>query len=164
MLSFLAELKGPIVNGLLLGGLYGIIGIGMSMIFGIVRLVNLAHGDLVILASYLSLVTMAFFHVSPLITLVLVIPVMCLHWIRHPVLPSQPGFREGDESSPSGRFWSLHHFTKSPIIDLYAGCSGTTHLHLRPNHSSRRVLEPPGGLSSGFHRFNHYDRSVESVF
>ena len=55
MLSFLVELKGPIVNGLLLGGLYGIIGIGMSMIFGIVRMVNLAHGDLVILASYLSL-------------------------------------------------------------------------------------------------------------
>ena len=78
MLSFLAELKGPIVNGLLLGGLYGIIGIGMSMIFGIVRMVNLAHGDLVILASYLSLVTMLYFHVSPLMTLVLVIPAMCV--------------------------------------------------------------------------------------
>jgi branched-chain amino acid transport system permease protein len=78
MLSFLAELKGPIVNGLLLGGLYGIIGIGMSMIFGIVRMVNLAHGDLVILASYLSLVTMVYFHISPLLTLILVIPVMCL--------------------------------------------------------------------------------------
>jgi len=78
MLSFLAELKGPIVNGLLLGGLYGIIGIGMSMIFGIVRMVNLAHGDLVILASYLGLVTMVYFHISPLITLILVIPVMCL--------------------------------------------------------------------------------------
>ena len=78
MLSFFVELKGPIVNGLLLGGLYGIIGIGMSMIFGIVRMVNLAHGDLVILASYLSLVTMVYFHISPLITLILVIPVMCL--------------------------------------------------------------------------------------
>jgi len=78
MLSFLVELKGPIVNGLLLGGLYGIIGIGMSMIFGIVRMVNLAHGDLVILASYLSLVTMVYFHTSPLLTLILVIPAMCI--------------------------------------------------------------------------------------
>src|SRR4030067_2355229 len=78
MFSILNELKAPIINGLLLGGLYGVIGIGMSMIFGIVRMVNLAHGDLVILASYLSLVTMAFFHVSPLITLILVIPAMCL--------------------------------------------------------------------------------------
>jgi branched-chain amino acid transport system permease protein len=78
MLSFLNELKVPITNGLLLGGLYGIIGIGMSMIFGIVRLVNLAHGDLVILASYLGLVTMTFFPVNPLLTLIIVIPVMCI--------------------------------------------------------------------------------------
>jgi len=76
MLSFLNGLKVPITNGLLLGGLYGIIGIGMSMIFGIVRLVNLAHGDLIILASYLGLVTMTFFPVNPLLTLIIVIPVM----------------------------------------------------------------------------------------
>ena len=78
MLDYLQDLKGPIMNGLLLGGLYGIIGIGMSMIFGIVRLVNLAHGDLVILASYLSLVVMGFFKVDPLLSLVIVIPVMFL--------------------------------------------------------------------------------------
>ena len=78
MLSVLTDLKGPIMNGLLLGGLYGIVGIGMSMIFGIVRVVNLAHGDLVILASYLSFVTMTMFKVSPLLTLVLVIPAMFL--------------------------------------------------------------------------------------
>jgi branched-chain amino acid transport system permease protein len=78
MLSFLSELKVPITNGLLLGGLYGIIGIGMSMIFGIVRLVNLAHGDLIILASYLSLVAMTFFPVNPLFTLIIVIPAMCI--------------------------------------------------------------------------------------
>jgi branched-chain amino acid transport system permease protein len=78
MLSFLTDLKGPIMNGLLLGGLYGIVGIGMSMIFGIVRVVNLAHGDLVILGSYLSLVTLSIFNVSPLLTLILVIPAMFL--------------------------------------------------------------------------------------
>jgi branched-chain amino acid transport system permease protein len=78
MFSVLAGLKNPIMNGLLLGGLYGIVGIGMSMIFGIVRVVNLAHGDLVILASYLSFVTLSIFKVSPLLTLVLVIPAMFL--------------------------------------------------------------------------------------
>ena len=66
------------MNGLLLGGLYGIVGIGMSMIFGIVRVVNLAHGDLVILAAYLSFVTLSIFNVSPLLTLALVIPAMFL--------------------------------------------------------------------------------------
>ena len=78
MLSFLSDLKGPIMNGLLLGGLYGIVGIGMSMIFGIVRVVNLAHGDLIILASYLSFVTVSMLNVSPLLTLILVIPAMFL--------------------------------------------------------------------------------------
>ena len=78
MFSALTDLKGPIMNGLLLGGLYGIVGIGMSMIFGIVRVVNLAHGDLVILAAYLSFVTLSIFKVSPLLTLALVIPAMFL--------------------------------------------------------------------------------------
>ncbi|HME43194.1 MAG TPA: branched-chain amino acid ABC transporter permease [Syntrophorhabdales bacterium] len=78
MLAMLAGLKNPIMNGLLLGGLYGIVGIGMSMIFGIVRVVNLAHGDLVILAAYLSFVTLSIFKVSPLLSLVLVIPAMFL--------------------------------------------------------------------------------------
>ena len=44
-----------LVQGVLLGGLYAIIGIGMSMVFGIMRLTNLAHGDLMILSSYLAL-------------------------------------------------------------------------------------------------------------
>ena len=44
-----------LVQGILLGGLYAIIGIGMSMVFGIMRLTNLAHGDLMILSAYLAL-------------------------------------------------------------------------------------------------------------
>ena len=41
-----------ILNGILLGGLYAIIGIGMSMVFGIMGLTNLAHGDLIILSTF----------------------------------------------------------------------------------------------------------------
>jgi branched-chain amino acid transport system permease protein len=78
MFSVVLDLKGPIMNGLLLGGLYGIVGIGMSMIFGIVRMVNLAHGDYVILASYLSLVAITLVPVNPLFTLIAVIPAMFL--------------------------------------------------------------------------------------
>lgn len=70
------DLLQPIVNGILLGGLYAIIGIGLSMIFGIVKLVNLAHGDLMILASYLSLVFMGLLGVNPFITFVIAVPAM----------------------------------------------------------------------------------------
>lgn len=66
----------PIVSGILLGGLYAIIGIGLSMIFGIMRQVNLAHGELMILSSYLSLVCLQLIGLHPLLTLFLVLPAM----------------------------------------------------------------------------------------
>ncbi len=65
-----------ILNGILLGGLYAIVAIGLSTIFGIVKLVNLAHGDLMILASYFSLFFAAALGVSPLFTMVLIMPIM----------------------------------------------------------------------------------------
>lgn len=66
----------PILNGILLGGLYAVIAIGLSTMFGIVKLVNLAHGDLMMLAAYLSLVFVSWLGISPLLTLVFVIPAM----------------------------------------------------------------------------------------
>lgn len=66
----------PIVNGLLLGGLYAVIAIGLSTMFGIVKLVNLAHGDLMILGSYLCLVLVSWLQISPFLALIVVAPVM----------------------------------------------------------------------------------------
>ena len=45
--------------GLLLGGLYALFAAGLSLIFGVMRLVNIAHGDLIVLAAYLALVVVA---------------------------------------------------------------------------------------------------------
>jgi branched-chain amino acid transport system permease protein len=64
----------PLINGILLGGLYAVIGIGLSMIFGIMRQVNLAHGELMILSSYFGLVFLQLLGLHPLLTLLLVIP------------------------------------------------------------------------------------------
>jgi branched-chain amino acid transport system permease protein len=66
----------PILNGILLGGLYAVIAVGMSTMFGIVKLVNLAHGDLMILASFLALTTMTWLGVNPFWSLVAVVPAM----------------------------------------------------------------------------------------
>ena len=66
----------PIVNGILLGGLYAVIAIGMSTMFGIVKLVNLAHGDLMILASFLSMTLVTWLGINPLLSLIVVVPVM----------------------------------------------------------------------------------------
>ena len=66
----------PLINGILLGGLYGVVGIGLSMVFGIMRQVNLAHGDLMVLSSYFSLICLQVLGLHPLITIILVAPLM----------------------------------------------------------------------------------------
>src|SRR6188474_266398 len=45
-----------ILQGVLLGGLYAMFAAGLSLIFGVMRLVNIAHGDLIVLAAYIALV------------------------------------------------------------------------------------------------------------
>ena len=67
-----------IVQGVLLGGLYALFAAGLSLIFGVMRLVNIAHGDLIVLAAYLGLSTTIMLGVHPLLTVVIVIPLMAL--------------------------------------------------------------------------------------
>ena len=50
-----------IVQGVLLGGLYALFASGLSIIFGVMRLVNIAHGDLIITGSYMALVVVQLF-------------------------------------------------------------------------------------------------------
>lgn len=66
-----------LLNGILLGGLYAVVGVGLSMIFGIVRQINLAHGDLMILAGYLSMALVSrLTFINLWVSLVLVVPIM----------------------------------------------------------------------------------------
>jgi branched-chain amino acid transport system permease protein len=65
-----------IAQGILLGGLYALYGTGLSLIFGVMRLVNLAHGDFIVVGAYLALVVTQMMGVTPLVSLLVVIPVM----------------------------------------------------------------------------------------
>lgn len=65
-----------IVQGVLLGGLYALFAAGLSLVFGIMRLVNLAHGDLIVLAAYLILVAVTVLGLHPLVAVLLAAPVM----------------------------------------------------------------------------------------
>jgi branched-chain amino acid transport system permease protein len=67
-----------VVQGILLGGLYGLFATGLSLIFGVMRLVNLAHGDFSILAAFLAVVAVAAWSINPLLALVAVVPVMAV--------------------------------------------------------------------------------------
>lgn len=69
------QVVNTIVQGILLGSLYALFGTGLSLIFGVMRLVNLAHGDFIVLAAYLGLLAVAL-GLHPLLSLVIVIPVL----------------------------------------------------------------------------------------
>ena len=70
------EWLNAVIQGTLLGGLYALFAAGLSLIFGVMRLVNIAHGDLIILAAYLGLTTSVLLGLHPLLALVLVVPAM----------------------------------------------------------------------------------------
>jgi branched-chain amino acid transport system permease protein len=74
--ALLEPFANPLLLGILLGGLYGIIGIGMSLVFGTMRLVNLAHGDLMILASYMTFTLYSLFNFDPLLSIILTFPLL----------------------------------------------------------------------------------------
>ncbi len=67
-----------IVQGTLLGGLYALFAAGLSLIFGIMRLVNIGHGDLIVLAAYLGLTVTTTSGLHPLVALIVVVPAMAL--------------------------------------------------------------------------------------
>ena len=65
-----------LAQGILLGGLYALLAAGLSLMFGVMRIVNLAHGALAILAAYIGLVIVQGTGVSPFIALIAVVPIM----------------------------------------------------------------------------------------
>lgn len=65
-----------IVQGTLLGGLYALFAAGLSIIFGVMRLVNIAHGDLIVLAAYLGLTITMLLGIHPLVALLVLVPLM----------------------------------------------------------------------------------------
>src|SRR5437879_1326926 len=65
-----------LINGCLLGGLYGLIGLGLSINFGTMRVVFLAHGDVIVLAAYFLVVALVPAGVPPLVAVLIVVPVL----------------------------------------------------------------------------------------
>ena len=67
-----------IIQGILLGGLYALYATGLSLIFGIMRLVNLAHGDLIVAAAFLILALAEYAGINTIVAFIIAMPVMFL--------------------------------------------------------------------------------------
>ena len=65
-----------LINGILLGGIYALLGVGMTMMFGIVKLTNLAHGEFIIMGAFGSTMLARWMGVDPILTLVITVPLM----------------------------------------------------------------------------------------
>ena len=65
-----------LINGILLGGIYALLGVGMTMMFGIVKLTNLAHGEFIIMGAFGSTMLAQWMGVDPIVTLIITVPLM----------------------------------------------------------------------------------------
>jgi len=65
-----------LVVGLLLGGIYGLVSLGLNLIFGVIRIVNFAHGELVMLAMYGAYVCHAALGLDPYVSVLIVVPAL----------------------------------------------------------------------------------------
>lgn len=70
------NLVDTLLQGVLLGGLYALFAAGLSLVFGIMRLVNLAHGDLIVLAAYTILLLVSALGLNPFVAAVIAAPLM----------------------------------------------------------------------------------------
>jgi branched-chain amino acid transport system permease protein len=72
----MSEWIGTIIQGSLLGGLYALFAIGLSITYGVMRVVNIAHGDFIVLAAYLALIPISMLGVHPFVVILPVAIVM----------------------------------------------------------------------------------------
>ena len=65
-----------LVSTILLGGIYALIAVGLTLIFGVMCVVNFAHGEFLMLGMYLAFWAFALLHLDPYVTLVLSLPLI----------------------------------------------------------------------------------------
>ena len=65
-----------VINGLLIGGIYALVSIGVTLIFGVVKIVNFAQGEFVMIGMYISYFLSTYFGIDPLLSLAISMPVM----------------------------------------------------------------------------------------
>lgn len=67
-----------LISGVLIGGVYALIGVGLTIIFGVMRVINFAHGDILMIGMYLTYELFTLLKIDPFVSILITIPVMFL--------------------------------------------------------------------------------------
>ncbi len=67
-----------LISGILIGGVYALIGIGLTMIFGVMRIINFAHGDILMVGMYVTFFLFTLMHVDPFASILITGPLLFL--------------------------------------------------------------------------------------
>lgn len=138
------DLVSTVLDGILLGGLYALFGAGLSLIFGVMRLVNIAHGDLIVLSAFIALVLTAHLGVHPLVSLVLVVPLMTLlgYGLQRGVFNRTLG---DDILPPLLASFGMSVFLQNALLQIFSADSRRLHAgNLETLH-----VDLPGGMAVG---------------
>jgi len=74
----MAEWINTVLQGVLLGGLYALFAAGLSLSFGVMRMINIAHGDMIVFAGYAAVAVVGLLHLPPAAAIVIVVPALAL--------------------------------------------------------------------------------------
>src|ERR1700751_408014 len=138
------DLVSAVLDGILLGGLYALFAAGLSLIFGVMRLVNIAHGDLIVLSCFIALMLTAHLGVHPLASLALVVPLMALlgYSLQRAIFNRTLG---DDVLPPLLVSFGLSVFLENALLQIFSADSQRLHAgNLETWH-----LDLPAGVAAG---------------
>src|SRR3990172_9796584 len=76
--AWLGNLATVLIGGVMQGGVYAMFAVGLTLIFGVMRIINAAHGEMVMMGAYLTWITFFYLGVDPLLALVFTLPIAFL--------------------------------------------------------------------------------------
>ena len=108
-----------VIQGILLGGLYALFACGLSLMLGVMKVINLAHGDLAVLAAYLALGVVAVVTIPALYSFVLVVPIFAVagYFIQRTLI--QASLNRGVLTTPSATNYNMSLFKRFRVWERF---------------------------------------------
>lgn len=113
-----------LINGLLLGGLYALFGLGLALVFGVMRVVNLAHGEFIVLGAYAGFFLVGWFSQVPVWAML--VPVVAIGYLFGWLLQAcvlNRAVRTGNVLTPMVLTFGLSVLLRNGMVELFGADS-----------------------------------------